>query len=53
MNSESEDGESEENHGKKKLSTESEEKSKDDSRRREGKEDKRVGGRGPVTSHDM
>lgn len=28
-------------------------KSKDDSRRREGKEGKGVGGRGPVTSHDM
>lgn len=28
-------------------------KSKDDSRGREGKEGKGVGGRGPVTSHDM
>lgn len=57
----SEGGMSEEDCGKekkKKLTRSKEKKSKDDRRRRrrrrwEGKEGERVGGRGPVTSHDM
>lgn len=38
---------------KKEPNTETNERAKNDSRRREGEEGEVVGGRGPVTSHDM